>query len=49
MEAVARRETVLAIDAAGVREDRALLPEEHTEGEGMAEAEAVEQPVQLCV
>ena len=49
MEAVARAETVLVVDAAGVKDDRALLPEGHMEGEGVAEKEAVAQPVPLCV
>jgi len=49
MEAVARAEKVLVVDAAGVKDDRALLPEGHMEGEGVEEAEAVAQPVPLCV
>ena len=36
-------------DTAGVRDDNALLPEELREEEGEAEAEAVAQPVPLCV
>ena len=48
-EAVARAEKVLVVDAAGVRDGRALLPEGHVEREGVEEAEAVSQPVPLCV
>ena len=49
IDAVARAERVLVVDAAGVKDDRALLPEGHMEGEGVAEKVAVAQPVPLCV
>ena len=49
MEAVARAEKVLVAEAAGVRDENALLPEGCMEKEGKAEAEAVAQPVALCV
>jgi hypothetical protein len=47
MEAVARTEKELVADRVGVRDDNALLPEELGDKEG--EAEAVAQPVPLCV